>query len=524
MRLLGPDLARRTVTQVVGSSVYDFSGRVATVYLDEALTQLAPIAAYNAGTPTTPGATIANSQITLSARNSRLPLFFFPEGVDTLWVSVNGLSHPWTITADLDNRFDTGDTIGAGLFAQTHLPRFQPGTLVSQLQAGHGWTGSTGFTANDTTDFTIGSQSAKILTPGDGGTYKIEKTGLSLDTTGKQIRLRLKIDGLARINTWRFLAGNDTGYAASYSWDLALGGEGNTNYFVDGEWVTITLNFASATATGTPTRSGIVAIKVNTRDDSTGTGVTAHLQSVELVAEPTTTFPNGVVSIGFDDNWDSVWTLAKPKLDAVGFRATVHSIGDLVGLPGRLTSAQHLVMQQQGWEIAAHCQYNANHTSTLTALTEAAVEADMRAQVADMRSKGLRVQGTAYPQGAYGATSGGGSTLNPTRRYFSYARTVYRRTVETFPPADLMRLRAQSGISTFSGGYAPALLTTTTTGDIDRAKTNRAWLHLVFHKIVTTTPAATSEVTQTDFNTIVDKIVSSGMACLPIADVLAYDT
>lgn len=410
----------------------------------------------------------------------------------------------------------------AGIFP-SKLPRFQTGTVVSQLQSGHGWVGSAGFSGNDTTDFVLGSQSAKITTPGDGGTYKMEKTGLSLDTTGKSFRLRLKIDGLARINTWKFLAGNDTGYAACYTWDLAAAGDSTANFFVDGEWVTIVLSFASATVTGSPTRTGIVAMKVNTRDNNTGSGVVAHLQSVELVAEPATNFANGVVSVCFDDNWDSVWTLGKPKLDAAGFRASNYSITDLIGASGRLTLAQILTMQEQGWEIAAHSNTLAAHTSMFTAMTEAAVDSDMRAQTSRMRGNGLRVRGTAYPQGAYGTTADNGSTHPPTRRYFGYARTVYRRTMETFPPADLLRLRAQSGISSFSGGYAPSSLTTSTTGDIDRAKANKAWLILVFHKIVASSPAATSEILQSDFNTIVDKIVSSGVACMPIADVLTYE-
>ena len=113
-QLLGPDIARRAVTQVVGSNVYEYSGRSATVYLDDALTQLAPINTFNAGSPTTPGALIANSQVTLSARNSRLPLWWFPDGVDTLYVSVSGLSHSWMVTADVDSRLDTL-TGGAGI-------------------------------------------------------------------------------------------------------------------------------------------------------------------------------------------------------------------------------------------------------------------------------------------------------------------------------------------------------------------------------------------------------------------------
>jgi Polysaccharide deacetylase len=448
-------------------------------------------------------------------------------GIDWQTAAEAGVLSNANNLSDLANAATALSNLGipspTGLWAPLgRTPKPVTATIVSQLQSGHGWLGSSGFTANDTTDFIVGTQSAKLTTPGDGNTYKIEKTGLSLDTTGKQFRLRLKIDNIAFINTWRWLAGNDSAYTNSYTWSLADSGDGNTAYFVEGEWVTITLNFASATTTGSPTRTGITAIKLNTRDNNTAHAVTAHIQSVELIDEPSTIFSNGLVSISFDDNFDSVWTLAKPKLDAVGIRATLFLIDDLIDVAGRLTSSQIMTCQNQGWEVCAHSHTNADHTATFTGLTAAQVEADMRAQVAQLRTNGLRGSGTAYPQGAFGVTTDAIPTRTLAQRYFNYSRTTYRRTMETFPASDLMRLRAQSAITSFAGGYPAANLTTTTTGDLDRAKANHAWLHLVFHKIVTVTPTATTEILQSDFNAIIDKIVSAGITCIPIGEALTY--
>jgi peptidoglycan/xylan/chitin deacetylase (PgdA/CDA1 family) len=401
------------------------------------------------------------------------------------------------------------------------LPQFPAASSVVTLgQASHGWVGSTGFVADDTTEFCVGTQSMAMPTAGTGATYKIEKTSLSVDTTGQQIRIRVHITNLAYLHTMKFLAGNASNYTDSYTWTIAeaaLGSEAVT----EGEWATITLPFSSATVSGSPTRSGITAMKLTVRDNNTAHSVTARLQSVELVAEPSSVFANGLVSITFDDGWATQWTLAKPILDAAGLKATLFNIQDKIGTAGRLTAAQCTTMQGQGHEICSHMATTAAHNSTWTGLTGAELTADINAQITAQRTNGWRGAGTAYPSGAHGVTTDSLSTLKYAQR-FAYARTVCSRFMETFPPSDPHRLRAQSGISTYSGGYDPSLIYTDTTGLIDRAKDTKAWLILVFHGLTAGVPASTTEITTAAFQAIIDKIVSSGITCLPIGDALTY--
>lgn len=133
--MLGPDLARRAVSQVIGNTVYDFSGRTATVYTDANATVLANIATYDPLNPTVIGATIANSQVTLSARDSRLPLFWFPDGVDTLYVRVSTLSHVWQITADVDARLDAVGTVVSGVSAPTGVAATDMANIQAAINA-----------------------------------------------------------------------------------------------------------------------------------------------------------------------------------------------------------------------------------------------------------------------------------------------------------------------------------------------------------------------------------------------------
>ncbi len=84
----------------------------------------------------------------------------------------------------------------------------------------------------------------------------------------------------------------------------------------------------------------------------------------------------------------------------------------------------------------------------------------------------------------------------------------------------MYRLRGISDISGAAGGTPASAFTTTTTGHLDRCKAQKSWLILVFHKIAAS-PSSTTEITQADFDSIIDGIASRSMACMAVGDVLA---
>jgi hypothetical protein len=84
------------------------ASRTGIVYANAAGTVLADILAYQPGNPTVPGAAIAGSVVTTDAYGM-LPLFWWPDSVDVVWISVNG--GPITaINADYDARLDAVET------------------------------------------------------------------------------------------------------------------------------------------------------------------------------------------------------------------------------------------------------------------------------------------------------------------------------------------------------------------------------------------------------------------------------
>jgi hypothetical protein len=112
-RLLGPGPQARLALHYTSSrQVEGVPGRIVTVWADEARTVPADIAAYDPDHPDTPGAVIPGGMLRVG-RDSRLPLFWYPDGVDTVWAGTTA-DASWQLPADPEARID------ALARAQTH--------------------------------------------------------------------------------------------------------------------------------------------------------------------------------------------------------------------------------------------------------------------------------------------------------------------------------------------------------------------------------------------------------------------
>lgn len=399
----------------------------------------------------------------------------------------------------------------------------QPSNITTTLQSGHGWTNNAGSTlTTDTSDFVLGSQSVVITTGGAGAQANLSKTGMtSFDATGKAVRIRFKVVDLTNVAEFGIFLGSSS-FAAFYKWSIWTAG--SSRFAQSGEWVTMTLSFHDATSSGSPNRAALTDARFYIIDNNTGAQVQVKWQSMELIPDGSATWPNGVVSFTFDDTYGAQWTGAKKTLDSYGYPGTAFLIGDYVDTVGRLTTTQIKSMQDvSGWEIAAHASTGVNHTASYTGLSGVQLEADIRSQRAWLMSRGLRAaDGMAYPLGQFGRTADNLSTLDIVRAHFGYARTTSSRMKETLPPADRYRLRAISAITGLvtAGAYAVTNLTTATTGDIDKCKANKSWLILVFHNITAGAATSTTEIQQSDFDTIVAAVNAAGIPVKTISEVL----
>lgn len=382
---------------------------------------------------------------------------------------------------------------------------------ITTFQPGHGFSNfvsSLTSVTDDTTNFTLGSQSLAAVTKTDNSGGSIQRTGIpAFDATGKSLVLVAKASEVANLTELILFAGNDS-FTAYYQWTVQDGDVEAQRFFRSGEWAFITLSFADAAVIGSPNRAALTSLRLRTRS-LTGTSITVNWQGVGLSPEQTA-YPNGVVSISFDDSLGDTYTAARPVLDKYGFAATAYLIIDVIGTPTYMTLDQCRRLEAiNGWDMAAHAWTLADHGTGLANLTTDALIADLSRMRAWLETNGFRgTRHLAYPLGNFST-----AMIDVARRYFESGRTVDKRQRhETIPPPDPFKLRSPS----LTNSMMPSSIWT---AEIDRAFTNKTWLHLTFHGVVTSSPG-TNQILLSDFTTIVDYIASKGMPVRTVRQVL----
>ncbi|MET8511963.1 polysaccharide deacetylase family protein [Streptomyces sp. NPDC005077] len=445
-----------------------------------------------------------------------------------------------TITGDLavTGRLTAGGYALPVVMPSGRRPAFRKATWSQQFQTGHGWTvggsGTASSNVNDTTAFVRGTQSIRVTTAANAVQSQVRKlAGPAMDLTGKMVRLIFKVDDVTHLDRLEFLIGTST-FSNYFRWTVHTHSAVNPNYVQSGEWVTVHLNWADVSASGgtysissngTPnSRSGFTDLQVNCYDDGAG-AVTYHLQAVELVPDTTETFPSGVITVSFDDSYASVYDLARPKMDALGFSGTMFNIAEAIGSSGvYLNTTQMRSMQDfSGWEMGGHAYATAAHAARYTTLTEQQVDDDFRKLRSWLVSNGFTSEHFAYPGGQFGNTTDGVPVDKIAARYFTSARSIISETVESFPAAMPHRLKAVTGINdgTSIGGVTVSSLTANG-GKLDRCLNNGDWLNLCLHKIVSGSPADSTEISQTGFNTLMDAISSRGIPVITVSEAMRY--
>lgn len=341
-----------------------------------------------------------------------------------------------------------------------------------------------------------GTQSYKMTTDGDGVAMFARSGLLSplLDFTGQTLTLQFQTDAIEALTEITVYLTSDNFATAFYIFPFD---NASTNYIKNGDWVTMTMNFADVLVTGAPARNAINNIQIRVKD-SADQVVNVNFASIGMTPEP----PAGMLSFTFDDGWVSQYDEAKKKMSEYGYPGTAYAIKANAGTAGFMTVAQMRDLEDlHGWEIAAH------HETNLTTLTLAQAEAVIKAEKQWLIDNGF-TRGTdhfAIPNGAFDQ-----SLLELFQRYFRTARTI-AGTAETFPPADWRRLRVFNVLNTTT--------TTAIANAVDAARTNNYWLILVFHKIVTT-PSASTEYSISNFATVVDDIAADGIAVKTISQAI----
>lgn len=197
---------------------------------------------------------------------------------------------------------------------------------------------------------------------------------------------------------------------------------------------------------------------------------------------------HGLVSIDFDDGYQSMYDNGLPIVDAAGLKSTQYIITQNVGVDSYVTLDEVLQMYNNGHEIGVHTRTHPN----LTTLTEAQMTDEIVGAQQDLISWGITPTTLAYPYGGYNDTVEG---------------VVQSAGLRGARDSDLGYNSSGVGL-TFGGpldhdtrplvlwSEAAEMDMNTTlsdiTSEIDYAVANNLWLIILFHRVDETDPCCAS--------------------------------
>src|SRR5690606_22613827 len=240
-----------------------------------------------------------------------------------------------------------------------------------------------------------------LTTPGTDTNQQVNSPDLGeIDMSGKALVVWFKLSTPIEGSAITVYATDVSTFESFYSWQVKTT---SNLWFLPDRWAMVTLSFADAAVTGTPDRSAISHIRLRV-DDDPGVPITCRFNGVAMMDEPTE-FPNGVVSITFDDGHASQFTRGRAILDRYGFPATLYTIVDRVGEPNFVTQAEiDQLATMHGWDIGGHAFAVDSHNTTFPDLSSDERRADLDKLRTWLDQHGYG-RNFAYPLGKYDAAT-----------------------------------------------------------------------------------------------------------------------
>ena len=377
-------------------------------------------------------------------------------------------------------------------------PLWQRQTVLSDIQDPNAWVLSSeaGSIRPDTSTHSHGSQSLQITTTGDSRRPTSADLALSgIDMTSCQWDLWLRAEDYRQIGSILLELGGDDENC------LRLDVAPDVRTLRSGTWCRVTVNRAATrSVVGRPSMARVTRVRLRVVPglDSTPSRIWLGYLGTLPTAE------SGIVSISFDDGYDSDYKTAREIMQGYGIpAATSYVIADKVGLPGRMSIDQLAEMRDvHGWDIAAHA------STDLTTLDETALRGEFETIRSFLLGHGYR-DGAAHfalPMGRYNDL-----VLRVARNYFDSLRTI-DVAQETLAPGDPFRLRVF-----YCGSY-------TTESQVERAlarcREHRCWTHMVFHRIDEQTDGAPESIRADSFERFMRRVADSGLPVKTVPEVM----
>lgn len=246
----------------------------------------------------------------------------------------------------------------------------------------------------------------------------------------------------------------------------------------------------------------IAIIRFQLYSKNVGDAVVMVIDDVRAI---TSKHSQGAVTFCFDDGRGSVFTLAKPLLDAYNYPAVAFIITSRVGTNGYMTLNNLLDMQSAGWDISSHTK---NHID-LTVQNNQTIMTELKDSKNWLIDNGF-LKGARFFANPFYRT-------NPTvqelvSQYYLMSRP-YSARYETIPAGNQYNIRT----------YATA--NTTTSADvisaINNAVTYGSWAVITMHIITTGDLSQETYMTAATLKTILDYCYANEVSIKTFSDI--YD-
>jgi peptidoglycan/xylan/chitin deacetylase (PgdA/CDA1 family) len=375
--------------------------------------------------------------------------------------------------------------------------------FLTQFQPGHGFVNISGFgtSVDDTAVHSQGTQSLRITTDGMGNESVIKLGDIKppLNLVGKSIRVVLQADNASRLHAPSHpqICFSSNNFSGGDYWTPGFGYDLQSE--ASGKWVSATRSQSSGAKTGI-NLSVVDSMEITVQDDGTG-NVTVWVQSISIFDS---SFPSGAVSFTFYDNWDDVYTTARPILSTYSFPATVYVPTVDIGRGRTMTLKQLQRLQDTyGWEIATSGPGNIDYLT----MNAAQMERDINATQTYMRQNHLNGwRDFAVPQAGINISD----MMKAVRKQFRSAR-ISGSLNETLPPGDYYRLKAYSLNSDTDPADVLAY--------VRNAKAHGDWVILQLHSIISPASGPT-QYSPENFQALVDEIYAQDIPVVTIQEMI----
>jgi peptidoglycan/xylan/chitin deacetylase (PgdA/CDA1 family) len=218
-------------------------------------------------------------------------------------------------------------------------------------------------------------------------------------------------------------------------------------------------------------------------------------------------FPQGMVSLTFDDGWKTQYTVARPELNRRGLKGTFYPVSDAIrdsNWTCCINATDLRQMAADGHEIGSHTTSHPDLT-TVSADDRAVALKDAKSVLE--QALGRRVTSFASPYGAYNT-----DTLASIRPVYSSHRILGTRLNDANTPIDQL---ASFDINVRQSTAA------STKAIIDQAIATNSWAILTFHEIVPSGAQSGIELDRAVFNEILDYLVARRVSVVTVSDGVA---